>query len=217
MEHGDYAKHLLVVFVVAHDLGVCVEKRHVLIAGEVAREFVYIYGLVIYVGIFIAECLFGHEVEDVAFRVDCYHRAVHPCLVFCHEGEVGVRMVDNHFENAVFEYQVGLEQKSVILTQLIFGERERIYVVCLVVYRIVDIFDVDNALVAVADVFLEPVALVAYDKYKARQAEARQLSYDSVDKCHSVYFDHTFCMSFCQVAQAASHSGRQYYRLHSMI
>ena len=126
-------------------------------------------------------------------------------------------MVDNHFENAVFEYQVGLEQKSVILTQLIFGERERIYVVCLVIYRIVDIFDVDNALVAVADVFLEPVALVAYDKYKARQAEARQLSYDSVDKCHSVYFDHTFCMSFCQVAQAASHSGRQYYRLHSMI
>ena len=65
-----------------------------------------VHRFIIRVNLLIVESLFGNKVYDVAITVNAHHGAVHPCLVFCHQCNVGTLVVYQHLEQPVREDKV---------------------------------------------------------------------------------------------------------------
>ena len=99
------------------------------------------------------------------------HCSVHPCLVFCYEGEVGVWVVYNKLKHLVVEDEVRLEQQGVVLLHLLFGECKGVDVVGLVVDGVVYIFYLHFVGIAVANVVDKFLSFVSYNYYYAVQIE----------------------------------------------
>ena len=172
VEEGDDAQHLLVVFVVAQRLAVSFEERHVFVACKVAAELVDVHRFVVAVGVFVFEGFLGHEVHNVAVLVDAHHGAVHPRLVFRHQREVGVGVVEYEAKHVLVEDKVALDEQRVVLLQLLLGQGERVDVVGFVVDGVVHILNVQHVVVALSNVVLEFLSLVAHHYHHALQREA---------------------------------------------
>ena len=132
-----------------------------------AAELVDVYRFIIAVGFGIAESLFRHKVHNVAIVVDADHGAVHPRFVLGHEGQIGARVVENEGEHAIVENQVAFDEQSVVLLQLLFGQCQRIDVVGFIVDGIIDVFNAQHIVVAVANVVTQPLSFVADHDYHA--------------------------------------------------
>ena len=156
-------------------MAVGLEEGHVLLLAELARELVDVHGLVVAVAVGILERLLRHEVDDVVVGIDTHHRTVHPRLVLRHEGEVRPWVIDNHTEQAVAEDEVALDEQGVVLLQLVLDDGERVDVVGAVVDGVLGVLDMQPAVVAVADIVDEPLALVAHYDDDAPQLQRGEL------------------------------------------
>ena len=205
-EEGYYAEHVFVVFVVAQCLHVGVEKRNILVVEKFAREFIDVYGLVVVGGLFVAERRFGHEVDDIEVFVDSDHSAVHPALVFGHQRQVGLRVVEKQAEHRVVEYQVALEQNSVVGAKPFLGQRKRVDIVSAVIDGVLDIFD-SEAVALVAEIFHQLAAMIADNHHESVESERHELPDHSVDEARAVDFHHAFGVVAGVFAKALAHSG----------
>ena len=77
-----------------------------MIEEKIRVEFVYVDRLVVRRGVAVFECLLRNEVHDVVVIVDAHHCAVHPCLVFRHEGAVAVRRVQGCLKHGILEDEI---------------------------------------------------------------------------------------------------------------
>ena len=117
-------QHLLIVFIVAHHLAVCIQERHILVPAELFAEFVDVHRFPVRVDVLVAECLLRDEIHDVPVLVYADHGPVHPAFVFCDQRQVLVRMVYEQVNDFLVEYQVGFQQNRVLSAKCIFCKRQ---------------------------------------------------------------------------------------------
>ncbi len=141
VQQGDNAQHVFVILIVAHGLGIGIEEGHILLLEELAAELIDVHCLIVAINIGIVEGLLRDEVHDILVFIEAHHRTVHPRLVFRHEGEIGIGVLENHGEETVTEDEVALYQEGIVLLQLLLDHRERVDVVGLVVDGVLDEFD----------------------------------------------------------------------------
>ena len=194
VQQGDDAQHVLVVLIIAHGLGVGIEERHILLLEELAAELIDVHRFIITIDIGIVEGLLRDEVHDILVFIEAHHRTVHPRLVLCHEGEIGIGVFEDHGEEAIAEDEVALYQEGIVLLELLLDHRERVDVVGLVVDGVFDEVDVECGMwneEGGLDIFLQFFSFIAYYDDDAGEGECRQLSQEAVDKSHAVHGYHT--------------------------
>ena len=209
-----HTQHLFVIFVIAHGLAVCLQERHILVAGELTTELVYVARLVVMRCLGILECLLGDEAHNVVVIGQAYHGAVHPGLILGHQRKIGIRMADDEVEHGTVKNKIRLQQKSVILLHLCLGKSQRIDIVGLVINGVVDVFYLQTVIIAVTDMADQILALVTHHNYHSVQLQRRQLGKHTVNQTDAVHRYHTLGVVLGQFTKALAHSCCQYYRLH---
>ena len=173
VERSDDAQDVLVVLVVADCRAIGLKERNILGTGELTGELVDVDSLVIRVNLLKGEGLLRHEVYDVLFVVKAYHGAIHPTLVLSYEGEIGVWMVEQELKETVVIDEVALDEEGVVLLQLLLGQGQRIDIVGLVVDRILNVFDGELVVIAMAKVVDEVLTLVSDDDNNTSKSQRR--------------------------------------------
>ena len=206
VQEGDDAQDILVVLVVAHGLGVGLQEGDILRLAELSGKLVYVDGLVVLVHLLVSKGSLGDEVHDVVLVVYAYHGAVHPCLVLCHEGKVGIRILQDKGEEFVVEDEVALYEQGIILLHLLLGQGKGVDVVGLVVYGVVDIL-YGHAVVTVAEVVHQFLSFITHHDDHAVEVQCGQLPKHTIYESGAVHLHHTLGILFCKLAQALAHSG----------
>ena len=165
----------------------------------------------------IVEGLLGYEVHDVIVSVDAHHRSVHPALVLCHEGKVGIRVLQDHGEQTVGEDQVALDEQCVVFLQPFLSQPERVDVIGFVIYRVFHVFNGQLVGIARTYVALQVLCLIAHHDNHATQFQVAQLMEQSVNESYAVYRDHALRVVLSIFAESAAHSRRQDDCLHSFV
>ena len=141
IEHRDYAQDLLVVFVFAQRFDISLQEWHILVFGEFPTELVDVDGLVVASDLIVTEALLGNKRVDSVVLVEQHAGAVHPTLVFVHEGQIRSGVVEQEIKNRVLKDQVGFQKERVFAAEPFLCQRERIDVVGTIIQGIVDEYD----------------------------------------------------------------------------
>ena len=213
VEKRDDAQHILVIFIVAHRLGVSLKERHIFRLCKLFGEFVDVHRLVVLVHILVVERSFRHKVHDIILAVDTHHRAVHPRFILRHQRQVGERIVHQFGEQRIVENQVALNQQRVVGLQLLLRQCQRVDIVGFFVHGIVDVFYL-QPLVFRAQIVHQFLPFVAHHNHHAREVQLRELVERTVDKRRTVHLHHALRVAFSVFAEAFAHAGGKNNGLH---
>ena len=159
--------------------------------GEGTAELVQVHGLIVVAcipeGKFAAR---DHGLDVVVFG-QLHTGAVHPGLIFGHQGQALPFILHQAAEDRVLKNNIGLQQQSVLRHQILTGQSQGIDVVGLVVYGIID--EADGSFhVQSGDVVPQLLSLISGHNDDPGQIQAVQLTKGPVDEGNAAHLYHTF-------------------------
>lgn len=213
VQHGDDPQHLLIVLVLPQGGLVGLQEGNVVALGEGFAELVDIDGLVIPVRVAEIELLPGHKAGDLVLVVQGDAGAVHPGLIFVHQGQGVPGIGKEGGQDIVLKNDVGLEEDRVLFLQVFPGQGQGIDVVGLVIDGVVDIGD-EGLRAQGGDIVLELLSLIPHHDDDPGEVMPVNLAEHPLDQGDSVDLHHALGVVFRQFLQALAHACRQYHCLH---
>ena len=170
---------------------VCIQERDVTRVGEFFAELVDVDCFVIVLDLGKFKLLAGNESLYLIVIGKLDAGAVHPGFVLIDQSQSLPGIVYQLIQNSILEYEVGLEEKSIVLTELLLSQGQGVNIVRLIVDGILN-EDYGGLYVKCGDIIDQLAALIAYYNDDPGQAVSIDLMKHPVDERHSVYFDHAF-------------------------
>ena len=161
----------------------------------------------------MVELLSRDELNYLIVPAESDAGSVHPWLIFVNQSQSRPRILDQGIQYGVLEYDVGLEQQRIILQKPFLGQGQRIDVVGLVIYGVLNKFN-RSLDIQRRDIIYKPTSLIADNNNDSFQIQPVLLFKHPLYKGLATNLDHALCIVMCQFLQSLSHSGSKNYRLH---